>query len=511
MKTMYIDCSMGAAGDMLCAALLELIPNKNEFIDKINNLGIPSVNVSVKKESKCGIMGNQVLVKINGVEENEHTHSHEHIDKYITEHEHKHIDVHTHKHPHERINEDAHIHSSKHKDEDIQGHSHEHKNEHTHIHSNEHENEYGKDHSYEYTNEQYINSKEGINTHTYSNEDIDGYTHNHPHEHHYNINKEHHSHNHQHNSMRHIEKIISSFDIEKKVKDDILSVYSLIAKAESMAHGKSIEQIHFHEVGEMDAIADITMVCMLINEIAPDKIIVSPVNVGSGSVKCAHGILPVPAPATAYLLKDVPIYNDSEIQSELCTPTGAAILKHFATDFSNMPIMKTLAIGYGFGKKDFKKANLVRIMLGKTDENKDKIIELSCNVDDMTAEEISFAMDMIFEIGAKDVYTIPIGMKKSRMGILLCVICKEEDKENIIKTMFKHTSTLGIRENVMNRYILSRDIKTIRTPYTDVRCKKSYGYDVTRTKYEYDDLKKIAKKKNISLEEAKNLIKKFDD
>lgn len=479
MKTMYIDCSMGAAGDMLSAALLELIPDKKKFMDKINNLGIPNVSVSVKRESKCGIMGNQVIVKINGIEENEHSHSYKHNElSHINLHEHK--DEHTYNHFQEHISADTNVHFHECIDENNNAHSNKYIKKDTNIHSNECDN---------------INN----NTHKHNN---------HEHDHHHENN---HSHEHIHNSMQNIKDIISNFDIKEKIKDDILSVYSLIAEAESYAHGKSVEQIHFHEVGEMDAIADITMACMLIDEINPDRIIVSPINVGSGSVKCAHGILPVPAPATAYILKDVPIYNDNEIQSELCTPTGAAILKHFATDFSNMNVMKTLAISYGMGKKDFKKANILRIMLGETSKNNDIINELSCNVDDMTAEEISFAMEMLFKAGAKDVYTVPITMKKSRMATLICVICKEENKEDIINTIFKYTSTIGIRENVMNRYVLSRDIKTIKTPYGDIRCKKSYGYDITKTKYEYDDLQKIAKKQNISIEEVKKLIKKFDD
>ena len=196
---------------------------------------------------------------------------------------------------------------------------------------------------------------------------------------------------------------------------------------------------------------------------------------GSGKVKCAHGILPVPAPATAHILKDVPIYSGA-VKGELCTPTGAALLKYFVNEFGPMPVMRTQAIGYGMGTKDFETANCVRIMLGETENKSDEICELNCNVDDMTGEAIGFAMDRLFEAGALDVYTTAIGMKKSRPGILIHVMCHEKDKGAIIKTIFKHTTTIGIRENKLQRYILEREIQNIETAYGNVRCKVSKGY-----------------------------------
>lgn len=255
----------------------------------------------------------------------------------------------------------------------------------------------------------------------------------------------------------------------------------------------------------MDAVADVTAVCMLMDRLSPDEVVVSPVNVGSGQVKCAHGILPVPAPATAYILRDAPIYSGS-IRGELCTPTGAALLKYFATRFSSMPIMKIRAIGYGMGKKDFEAANCVRAMFGETGDAENEICELSCNVDDMTGEAVGFAMEQLFSAGALDVYTIPISMKKSRPGVLIHVMCREADKEAVIQAVFKHTTTIGIRENKLRRYVLERHIETHDTPYGAVRCKISSGYGVERRKYEYEDLSRIAKEKNISISEAASLV-----
>ncbi|MDE6031093.1 MAG: nickel pincer cofactor biosynthesis protein LarC [Oscillospiraceae bacterium] len=412
MKTLYLDCGMGAAGDMLTAALVELLPNPDAFIEKLNALAIPGVQIKKEKAVKCGITGTHIAVTIHGMEESEEMHDHTH--------------EHDHHHDH-----------------------HDHDHDHTHYH--------------------------------------------------------HHDHAHHHSSMHEIEHIISDLHLPQKVQDDVLAVYGLIAEAESQAHGVPVTDIHFHEVGTMDAVADITAVCLLMNELAPDEVVVSPVHVGSGHVKCAHGILPVPAPATAYILKDIPIYGGG-IQGELCTPTGAALLKHFATRFGDMPMMKTQAIGYGMGKKDLQTANCIRAMFGDTTDKTDVVLELSCNVDDMTAEAIGFAMDRLFEDGALEVYTVPIGMKKSRPGTLIRVMCKEQDKEKVIGSLFKHTTTIGVRETVTHRHILDRKTETVQTPYGEVRRKVSSGYGISRSKYEYDDLARIAKEQNISLDDVKKRL-----
>lgn len=417
MKTLYLDCGMGAAGDMLTAALLELLPNPDEFIVKLNALLIPGVRFKAETAVKCGITGTHISVLAGGAEESEEMYEH----------------VHEHHHEHE--------------------HNHEHSHEHDHNHEHSHEHE------------------------------------------------------HTHNSMNDIELIISYLDIPSKVREDILAVYGLIAEAESHVHGRPVTDIHFHEVGTMDAIADVTAACMLMDELSPDEVVVSPVHVGSGHVRCAHGILPVPAPATAYILQGVPIYGGS-VQGELCTPTGAAILKYFATRFGDMPMMKTQAIGYGMGKKDFGMANCIRAMLGETEDKADTVLELSCNVDDMTAEAIGFATERLFEGGAYEVYTVPIGMKKSRPGILIRVMCGEQDKDKIVGLMFRHTTTIGVRQSVVQRYVLERRIETVQTPYGEVRRKVSSGYGVQRTKYEHDDLARIAKEQNISLEDVKKHIDK---
>ena len=416
MKTLYFDCGMGAAGDMLTAALLELMPDPDAYIDKLNSLGIPDVKFTREKSVKCGITGTHISVTVAGVEEGSEMHDH-----------------HDHEHSHEHSHDGEHEH-----------HEHDHDGEHTHHHSHA--------------------SMDGI---------------------------------------RHI--VCDHMDLPAKVREDVLSVYSLIADAESHVHGVPIENIHFHEVGTMDAVADITAVCMLMNEIAPDEVVVSPVHVGSGQVKCAHGILPVPAPATAMILQGIPIYGGG-IKGELCTPTGAALLKRFATRFGDMPVMNVQSIGYGMGKKDFQTANCVRVMLGESTDQTETVVELSCNVDDMTAEDISFAVERLFDGGAFEVYTVPIGMKKSRPGTLIRVMCSPQKVEEMVRLIYKYTSTIGVRQTLTKRFILDRKIETVSTGLGDVRVKKSSGYGATRQKYEFEDLAKIAREKGLSLAEVRKMI-----
>lgn len=397
MKTLYLECNMGAAGDMLMSALLELHENPSDFIERLNNIGIPKVKVIRNGVTKCGILGTGVSVLVDGAEEDEHTHEHHH---------------------------------------------------------------------------------------------------------------EHHGHTHHHSGMDDIRAVINGLAISDKVKEDAINVYTLIADTESHAHGRPVSEIHFHEVGTMDAVADIVGVCMLLDELKPDKIISSRVHVGSGHVHCAHGVLPVPAPATAHILRGVPTYS-GEIDGELCTPTGAALLKYFAEEFTDENSMISEKIGYGMGKKHFydKHGNeilsCVRAVLGEIEDKKDEIVMLSCNIDDMTGEQIGFASERIADECALDVFTEPIYMKKNRPAVLLNVVCKSSDKERMVKLIFKHTTTIGIREANMNRYVLDREMKNVSTPYGEVRIKQSAGYGVKRTKAEYEDLKKIALENDIAISDIK--------
>jgi uncharacterized protein (TIGR00299 family) protein len=243
---------------------------------------------------------------------------------------------------------------------------------------------------------------------------------------------------------------------------------------------------------------------MLIEELAPDMIIASPVNTGSGQVRCAHGILPVPAPATAHILQNIPMYSD--IQGELCTPTGAALLKYFVKEFRPMPVICVDKIGYGMGKKDFERANCVRAFFGNIADTIEEITELVCNLDDMTPEALAFAQQLLFEEGALDVYTTPVCMKKGRMGLLFSCMCRSELKDKMISLIFKHTTTLGIRENISRRYTLQREQTQIQTEYGAVNIKTASGFGVQKSKPEYEDIAKIAKEKGMTIQDVLNSI-----
>ena len=214
----------------------------------------------------------------------------------------------------------------------------------------------------------------------------------------------------------------------------------------------------------------------------------------------------MPAPATAYLLQGIPSWS-GEIAGELCTPTGAALLKHFVRKFVPMPVMATEKVGYGIGQKVFPAANCVRAFLGETEDRGDRVAELNCNIDDMTGEGLGFAMEALLEAGALEVFYTPAQMKKNRPGVLLHCLCKEEDAEKFARLIFKHTTTIGIRKAVYDRYTLTRREETAGSPWGEVRVKESSGYGVSRAKAEFEDLARIARANGLSIEEVKKEVK----
>lgn len=406
MRILYLDCGMGAAGDMLAGALVSLLSKEEQesFIKMINNIGVDGVKVSISDDAKCGITGKHFKVEIDGVEEHSH-------------------DVHEREHHHE------------------------------------HEQEHG------------------------------------------------HHHEHHHHGKGPFPKELEAVAEKLDCPNDIQKVYELLAEAEAKVHGKDVSEIHFHEVGMKDALIDIASVVYLMNKLKVDKVVVSPVNVGFGKVKCAHGILPVPAPATAELVKGIPTYA-GRFEGELLTPTGAALLKYYADEFSYQPLMNVIKCGYGTGNKNFESANVVKAVLGEvTDELiSENVIELNCNVDDMSAEDMAYATKALIENGAKDAFVTPVIMKKGRSGMLLTVLCSAIDKERFVSLIFKHTSTIGIRVKETERIILNRHEETVHTKLGDVRVKYSEGYGVKREKPEFEDLRKLAEENNISVAEARKIF-----
>ena len=404
MKTLYLECTMGAAGDMLTAALLELVPDRAAALARINALGIPGVHVHADPATVCGLVGTRVDVHIHGHTEEEHGHHHHHH------------------HDHGSMDADA---------------------------------------------------QERVP----------------PHHHH-------------HASRADIAAQIAALNASDAVKAHVQAVYDLIADAEAKAHGRPVSEIHFHEVGMADALSDIASVALLLEELAPARVVASRPEVGGGFVQCAHGTLPVPAPATAHILTGVP-YTSGAADCELLTPTGAALLVHFADAFGPMPPLAVERTGLGFGHREVPgRLNGVRAFLGEeaggtcscaselggtrscasaTGPN-GRVAELRANIDDMTGEDLAFACDRLRAAGALDVSLAPLTMKKGRPGHLLIVLAPLDLADALAAAILRETSTFGVRRVDCARYELEREIVP-----GDVRVKVGRGYGVEKSKPEFAD------------------------
>ena len=415
---------MGAAGDMLTAALLELVPDPDAMLERLNNMGLEGVRVRRERTVKLGIEGTRVCVEWRG--EVEHA-----------------GEVHE---SHESLNQ-AHTHTHGGGDE-------------THAHTHEHGSDYDS----------------GLRT------------------------------------LQSVNDIIDRLNLPASVRGDAKGVYAIAAEAESQVHGLPIAELHFHELGMYDAIADIAGFCLLVHELKPDYISASPINVGSGTVRTSHGVLPVPAPATSYILTGVPTYS-GVVRAELCTPTGAALLKYFVREFERQPLMTTEKIGYGMGTKDFEVVNCVRAFWGNQRSASDtapngSVTELCCNLDDMTGEDIGFAAEELMRLGALDVYLVPIQMKKFRPGTMLCCLCPEARADEFASHVLRLTSSFGVRRHDFSRYELERESRGVRSRYGTVRVKSGRGYGSIKSKPEYEDLARIARRRRGSTHATRRSVAK---
>jgi hypothetical protein len=307
-------------------------------------------------------------------------------------------------------------------------------------------------------------------------------------------------HSHHHHSYHQIKELIKNSDIQGKVKDTSLKIFSKIAEAESKIHSRPIDDIHFHEVGAIDSIIDIVGAAICIHYLNVDEIICSTVELGGGSVKCAHGVYPVPAPATAEIVKNIPVHL-GKVDYEATTPTGAAILAACVdrfTDNAGITINKT---GYGIGSKDATIPNVLRVFLGSkisvnTVTTPSFIIE--CNIDDMNPEFYDYIIDSLFAAGAKDVFITPIIMKKSRPAVKLSVLCTSETENRVNEVLFRETSTLGVRRYEVAKTMLERKMEKVSTRFGDVNVKLAfYQGACIKSKPEYEDCIKIAKENGI--------------
>lgn len=351
--------------------------------------------------------------------------------------------------------------------------------------------------------------KNGI-TGTYINVIVDGKD-EYGHEHHIHEHEEHHNGSEQHNHHEHrnladVNKIIEESSFNEKVKDLAKRIFLRVAKAESKVHNKSLEEVHFHEVGAIDSIVDIVGTAILIDKINPDKIISSIVNDGYGFIECAHGTMSVPVPATSEIFANSNVkFRQIDVDTELVTPTGAAIIAELAEEFVNLPAMTTEKIGWGAGSKDLKIPNVLKVYYGDMQESNENFVVMETNVDDCSGEILGYTSEKLFKNGALDVFYTPIFMKKNRPAYKLTVACRKEDTFKLQNIIFRETTTIGIRYRFESRTELGREFEEIDTKYGKLKVKKVINNGETYIYPEYESMKELAEKNNIPLKELYKL------
>ena len=499
MSVLYLDCFSGVSGDMLLGALLDLGIERDRFNREISKLKLSGFSIEINKVNKYSITGVDVSVIAdggnNGQECGGHAgygHDHE------RGHEHEHEQWHGHENGHGQDHEHEHLHGHLH------GHLHEHEHEHLHEHEHEHAHEYEHEHAHEH-------------------EIRRGYEHEHEHSHE----------NFADRSLKDILKIIDGSELDGFVKDLSSRVFLEIAAAEGKVHNVPADEVHFHEIGAIDSIVDITGVCICVWLLGVNDIKASEIHEGKGFVDTRHGRLPVPAPAVLEMLADsgIPVITEN-VGVELATPTGVGLLKTFVKSFGPMPPMRIARVGYGFGKHDTGRLNALRAIIGEPAEDSsrnpggavtfeeaerihmdgaagsDNIISIDANIDDMTPEALGYAMERLFAAGALDVFFTPIYMKKNRPATKLTVLARPKDRIILIDVIFKETSTLGVREShharsLMNRRTEILDIK----PYGAIRYKIAERKGITRASPEYEDCRAYAARSGLSLSEVYGMAK----
>ena len=362
--------------------------------------------------------------------------------------------------------------------------THQHEHSHTHEEHTHHHDHIHEDHIHHHEHEE--------NNHEHDEEHLHENDHEHGHEHHH----------HEHRNLHDVCEIIDNSDIDEESKDLAKRIFMRVAKAESKVHNKPLYEVHFHEVGAIDSIVDIVGTAILINKIRPDKIISSVVNDGYGFIECAHGTMAVPVPATSEILANSNVeFRQIDIDTELVTPTGAAIIAELSSEFTTLPAMKIKKIGWGAGTKDLKIPNVLKVYYGEMQEQNQKIVVMETNIDDCSGEILGYTEDLLFQNGALDVFYTPIFMKKNRPAYRLTVVCKEPDIQKLQNIIFKETTTIGIRYRYEYRTELEREPITINTKYGTLQAKKVVNNGETYIYPEYESVKELAEKKHIPLKE----------
>ena len=466
MRIAYLECFSGISGDMVMAALIDAGVPPEMFTRTVEALGVDA-RLEISRVERSGISATKVDVIAAG-------------EKELPREEFW-------KNQLQSLKPRIHANERELNQGEEQGHSHEHGHHHSHEHGHEpDEHHHGHPHEHEHHGE-----------HTHSHE-------HHTHEHHAHDRSR--GHEHHHRGLKEIREIIHKAAISESAKKTAIRIFEALGVAEAKIHNTDIESIHFHEVGAIDAIVDITCCAVGVEALSVDEIVFSELNVGGGTVKCAHGTFPIPAPATLELLRHAPLYS-GEIQKELVTPTGAAIVNVLASRFAGFPRMKTEKVGYGAGTRDFKDfPNVLRLTVGESLESnqtpapEESITILEANVDDMTPQVFGYMMDRALAEGALDVFGTAVQMKKNRPGMLLTVLCMPEDAERLTRLIFAETTTLGVRSREEKRARLKRRHLAIQTKWGEVRMKlANLNGSVSNYAPEYEDCRRIAEQARVPL------------
>lgn len=462
-KILYLECNSGISGDMTVGALLDLGADRGALERALGSLGVGGYHLHFGRTKKCGLDAFDFDVHLEGEGEHHH-HHHEHEEG----HHHEHGEEGHHHGPGEE-----HLHSS------LEGHE----PGHDHHHNQSNQYHQGQDN---------LNSSHAISAHIHGS------------------GAEHHHHPHVHRNYADICAIIDRLDSNARVKELAKRMFRIVAEAESKAHGLPIDQVHFHEVGAIDSIVDIIGVAVCLDNLGIENVVVSPLAEGSGYVRCQHGVIPVPVPATANIAQAHGLtLRLTDNDGEMVTPTGAAIAAAVRTMDRLPASCRIVKTGMGAGKKDFKQANVLRAMILETEESAgDQMWVMESNIDDCTGEMLGFAMEMILAAGAADVWATPIFMKKNRPAYMLSVLCREDKLEELETLVLTQTTTIGVRRYPVSRTIMDRRNETVSTRFGDARVKvcgykgKTYFYP------EYESVKAICREHGVDFRTAYDEIRR---
>ena len=468
-KILYLECNSGISGDMTVGALLDLGADREVLENALESLGVEGYHLHFGRTVKCGLDAYDFDVHLEEEADDQDGHHHEDHDHHHEDHAHHHED---HNHHHE-------------------DHNHHHED---HNHHHEDHNPHYEDHSPHYKDHNHHHED-----HASHHED-----HGHTHENHT------HHHIHAHRNLHDIYKIIDRLNSSDKVKAKAKHMFDIVAEAEAKAHGLPIEQVHFHEVGAIDSIVDIISVAVCLDNLGIEEVVVSPLAEGRGHVRCQHGVIPVPVPATANIAAAYGLELQlTDNRGEMVTPTGAAIAAALKTSDKLPPSCRIKKIGMGAGKKDFKQANVLRAMILETEaESRDQMWILESNIDDCSGEMLGFAMELLLEAGASDVWYTPVYMKKNRPAYMLSVLCREEKVKELEELVFIQTTTIGIRKYPVERTVMNRRIEQVETDHGTAKVKVC-EYEGRVFYYpEYESVTAICRKTDIDFQSVYDEIRK---